>query len=92
MYGCQNIDVYIIRSCFQNIQTLSETANVKAKVPKTTPRVHVPAAQSDYYRDNKDKLNESLLEEKLTRENYKEKFHQLLCWEEKEHEEQLKRY
>ena len=31
----------------------------------------------------------SILEDELTPYNYKEKFHHLLCWEEKEHDKQI---
>ncbi len=40
----------------------------------------------DFYKQNKDKLNLDVIKKELTRENYKEKFQHLLCWEEKEHE------
>lgn len=39
----------------------------------------------------KETLHIADIEQELTRENYKEKFHKLLCWEEKEHIEILGR-
>ena len=32
-----------------------------------------------------ERLNIADIQQEVTRENYKEKFHKLLCWEEKEH-------
>lgn len=32
-----------------------------------------------------EELDERYVQEKLTRENYKRKYHNLICWEEKEH-------
>jgi len=51
----------------------------------------VPARHSSFYNDYRAKLesNRHILEEQLTSENYKEKFHHLLCWEEQEHDKQL---
>ena len=40
---------------------------------------------TEYFLHYKDKLNESVFEGPLTPLNYKERFHHLLCWEEKEH-------
>lgn len=42
------------------------------------------------FRHDHRQLNQELLKEKLTRQNYREKFHQLLCREEEEHEKILK--
>ena len=44
---------------------------------------------TDFYMQHKDLLDKAIIEKDLTRENYKEKFHHLLCWEEKEHEKLL---
>ena len=42
-----------------------------------------------YYERHKDELETNRLEDPLTVQNYKEKFHYLLCWEQREHEKQL---
>ena len=39
----------------------------------------------------KEDLDIADIQQELTRENYKEKFHKLLCWEEKEHIDILER-
>ena len=44
---------------------------------------HTFKSASEYF--NSTKLDISILKKPLTRENYREKFHHLLCWEEKEH-------
>ena len=46
---------------------------------------------TDFYKEHKDKLEKAIIEKNLTRSNYKEKFHHLLCWEEREHEQVLTR-
>ena len=45
---------------------------------------------NDYKLPPESELNEELLKEPLTRDNYKEKFHTLLCYEEHEHVRVLK--
>ena len=55
----------------------------------------VSCGHSKYYEQHKFALvnDDALLQSNLTPENYKEKFHHLMCWEEKEHDDQLsKRY
>ena len=47
---------------------------------------------SSFYEKYKDKLEEyypKLMEEQLTADNYQERFHHFLCWEEQEHDRQL---
>ena len=44
---------------------------------------------SDFYRQFEGQLSANVIRNELTAENYKEKFHHLLCWEEKEHERLL---
>ncbi len=53
--------------------------------------VVTPVHHTSFYEERKGKLKSSrqLLDEPTTAENYKEKFHDLLCWEEQEHEKQL---
>lgn len=60
-----------------------------AKLTSTAGKKSSQKNLLDYYEENKDKLDENILKQSLTRNNYREKFHQLLCWEEKEHEEKL---
>lgn len=57
----------------------------------SSPNVIIPANSSAFYREyvSKLELNHWLLKEPLTADNYKEKFHHLLCWEEQEHIRQL---
>ena len=62
---------------------------------KQQPVYSVPAtplgknSQSDYYYKNKQRRPE-LVEQKLTAKSYREKFHELLAYEEEEHEKILK--
>ena len=53
--------------------------------PKLSSTVHVEnsSAVPDY------ELDMEVIEEELTRENYKNKFHHLLQWEEQEHQKTL---
>ena len=55
--------------------------------------LYVPLQHERDYTDFLQRLEEDLtiadIEKPLTRENYKEKFHKLLCWEEKTHIEIL---
>ena len=53
--------------------------------------VEVQARTSSFYQEYEAKLEMGLgiLKSPLTEDNYKEKFHHLLCWEEKEHIKQL---
>ncbi len=57
----------------------------------SSPNVLVPAKCSSFYKDYNDKLESGyhLLKEPLCKSNYKDKFHHLLCWEEREHIKQL---
>ena len=57
----------------------------------SSPNISTPTHHSSYYEKYKDKLEDSnpIMKEPLTAKNYKEKFHLLLCWEEKEHHRQL---
>ena len=58
---------------------------------KENLRVHqpVPVKYSAEYEKYKHLLNDRILKENLTVDNYKEKFHHLLCHEEEEHARQL---
>ncbi len=53
--------------------------------------VVTPVKHSSFYEEFMDKLesNRWLLDKPTTAENYKEKYHHLICWEEQEHEKQL---
>lgn len=53
-------------------------------------QVKYAAQSSDFLERIKDILDVADVEQPLTRENYREKFHKLLCWEEKRHIEILK--
>lgn len=57
----------------------------------SSPNVDVQARTSSFYQEYEAKLEMGLgiLKSPLTEDNYKEKFHHLLCWEEKEHIKQL---
>ena len=57
----------------------------------SSPNVSVPESHSSFYDEYKNKLetHRYILEQELTAENYKEKFHLLLSWEEQEHAKQL---
>ena len=57
----------------------------------SSPNVSVPESHSSFYDEYKNKLesHRCILEQELTAENYKEKFHLLLSWEEQEHAKQL---
>lgn len=57
--------------------------------PKWQPPEFPMKQHTDFYKEHKDKLHKAVIEKKLTRSNYKEKFHHLLCWEEREHEQVL---
>ena len=76
-------------------QSLADAAKVKeSKRSKTrTAAINPPVIRepdySDFYRQFEGQLNIDVIQNELTVENYKEKFHHLLCWEEKEHEQLL---
>lgn len=58
----------------------------------SSPNVATPACHSKFYEEYKDKLSgyyPVLKNEELTADNYTERFHHLLCWEEQEHDRQL---
>ncbi len=57
----------------------------------SSPGVTTPNKFSPFYDEFKRKMdsNSPLLNASFTAQTYKEKFHQLLCWEEQEHAEQL---
>ncbi len=52
-------------------------------------RQEYPAESLNFYRRIEGELVLADVQQPLTRENYKEKFHNLLCWEEKTHIEIL---
>lgn len=65
-----------------------ELVNQQAKKSQAE---HTIKSASEYF--NSTKLDIAVLKKPLAKENYKEKFHHLLCWEEKEHSKILnKRY
>lgn len=57
----------------------------------SSPDVSTPAKCSSFYEKYSTRLesNTHLFRDPLTAANYKERFHHLLCWEEKEHIKQL---
>ena len=55
------------------------------KIPPVKKEPH----HSDFYQQFEGQLSVNVIQNELTAENYKEKFHHLLCWEEKEHERLL---
>ena len=57
----------------------------------SSSNVSVHDGHSSFYNEYKDRLesHRHILKEPLTADNYKEKFHFLLTWEEKEHDKQL---
>ena len=70
----------------------------KLKESKKAARIRIAAVptamkrqthHTNFYRELEGKLDMKVIQRKLTPENYKEKFHHLLCWEEKEHERLL---
>ncbi len=69
-----------------------DVLGARAAQPSSTNQTAVTyAAQStDFLERTKDVLDVEDVQQPLTRENYKEKFHKLLCWEEKRHIEILK--
>ena len=50
------------------------------------------SSHSNFYKQYEDKLCLEAIDCELARENYKEKFHHLLCWEEMEHCRMLERF
>ena len=48
-------------------------------------QVHYAAEEVDFSKRIQDQLDIADIEQELTSQNYKEKFHKLLCWEEKTH-------
>lgn len=52
-------------------------------------RPSINALQGNAFKHVHRTLDEELLEDPLSRENYKAKFHQLLCLEEEEHDQVL---
>ena len=47
------------------------------------------ASKESFNERIKEELNIAVIEAELTRENYKKKFHHMVCWEEKRHIEIL---
>ena len=90
---------------FQTLEAASkvskkEAKQMTAKVQLTTkksspsissPNIDVPSQHSEFYDEYKGRLisHRHILDEPLTSQNYKEKFHLLLAWEEQEHDKQL---
>ena len=77
---------------YYSFQTLEETKNVrvsKRQRRSTTSSQQdvegVTVENTKYFFQYGDKLDERIFHGPLTLENYKKRFHHLLCWEEKEH-------
>lgn len=51
----------------------------------TLDKNYTLSSHSKFYNIYKDELSVKAIDCDLTKENYKVKFHHLLCWEEKEH-------
>lgn len=57
-----------------------------------SPNVSAPSHHSPFYEKYRDQLEDpdpNIMKGQLTAENYRERFHHLLCWEEQEHYKQL---
>ena len=84
------------------LQTLGDAAKVKSSkkripqeplqcaAPTHVVPVKLPEVHSESFSKYKSELDIDRLKQPLTRESYVEKFHHLLCWEEKEHDDLLK--
>jgi hypothetical protein len=84
------------------LQTLSDAAKVKGSkkripqepshraAPMQVVPIKLPEVHSESFTKYKNELDIDRLKQPLIRENYVEKFHHLLCWEEKEHDDLLK--
>ena len=77
---------------YYTFQTLEETKDVrvsKRQRRSTTSSQQdverVTVENTKYFFHYGDKLDERIFHGPLTLENYKKRFHHLLCWEEKEH-------
>ena len=72
-------------------QTLEDSQKIKQSKKQRNKMSSLNATETpvlgntEYFLHYKDKLSESVFEGPLTPLNYKERFHHLLCWEEKEH-------
>ena len=71
-------------------------AHPSLNLVQTTLPIHVPPIQTERYPEQfgkriKKVLNLVTIEEKLTKFNYKKKFYNLICWEEKTHIDQLRK-
>ena len=80
----------LVVKIIMHAQTLADAKGVKKKPVQdlswAKENIREPLFKHDHRPVDRDLLNEEL----LTRENYREKFHQLLCREEEEHEKILK--
>ncbi len=79
-----------------NLSQVVETSREKVskrvlrEIQHAPPAAAPPRQHTDFYKRIKlDEHSQAIIRSELTRENYKEKFHHLLCWEEKEHEKIL---
>ena len=80
------------------LKTPKKSSKLKKPVPQEVAKSQptsfqipdLPEVHSTFYEQYKDKLDRKKLMEELTPDNYEEKFHHLLCWEEKEHDDLLK--
>lgn len=95
--SCKNL--LVMNILINNMQTLAEASKVSKKSAralqqnytsslKSSSNCSTPKKFSNFYNEQIDP-HSPLLKESLNSDNYKEKFHQLLCWEEQEHEKEL---
>ena len=97
-----DINLYVPFIIIITLQTLSDAAKVKGskkRIPQEPSQcaastqvvpVKLPEVHSESFTKYKSELDIDRLKQPLTRESYVEKFHHLLCWEEKEHDDLLK--
>ena len=98
-YGHQFICIFHYN---YTVQTLGDAAKVKGSkkripqqpsqcaAPTQVVPIKLPEVHSESFIKYKSELDIDRLKQPLTRESYVEKFHHLLCWEEKEHDDLLK--
>ena len=85
-----------MNNCPQSIEQSLAVSKKRSKVQTkkddciSSPGVATPTQHSSFYDRYEKQMNrKKVLKESLTAENYKTKFHILLCWEEQEHDELL---
>ena len=97
-----DINLFIFFIIIITLQTLGDAAKVKGSkkripqeplqcaAPTQVVPFKLPEVHSESFSKYKSELDIDRLKQPLTRESYVEKFHHLLCWEEKEHDDLLK--